>query len=226
MNPCCHSPYVTSFLTREWVCRLQLLLVLASGVILRSESRGTHDHILLSQIRHSSNLEDQVPVFISPQEEGGPVIPPGVGFLFLRILPLAGLRWKGVTYRRVSDWWTDLLHLCTQLVTTRNTALSLIYTLYSSLLHTVVPSLLIICDCLLQGLPQFYLWAAWDPRFIASGLPLQKTTLPLLLLLIHCCRDAFTVPLHSNECGTDHRNNRSSIVARSFPQECFYWTVA
>jgi hypothetical protein len=30
-----------------------LLLVLASAVILRSESRGTHDHILLSQIRDS-----------------------------------------------------------------------------------------------------------------------------------------------------------------------------
>jgi hypothetical protein len=33
------------------VCRLQLLLVLASAVILGSESRGTRDHILLSQIR-------------------------------------------------------------------------------------------------------------------------------------------------------------------------------
>jgi hypothetical protein len=33
-------------LTRERVCRLQLLLVLASAVILRSESRRTRDHIL------------------------------------------------------------------------------------------------------------------------------------------------------------------------------------
>jgi hypothetical protein len=33
------------------VCRLQLLLVLASAVILGSQSRGTHDPILLSQIR-------------------------------------------------------------------------------------------------------------------------------------------------------------------------------
>jgi hypothetical protein len=46
---------------RGWVYRLKLLLVLPSAVILRSESRGTHDHILLSQIRDSSNLEDQVP---------------------------------------------------------------------------------------------------------------------------------------------------------------------
>jgi hypothetical protein len=46
-------------------CRLQLLLDLASAVILESESCGIHDHILLSQIRDSTNLEGQVPVFIS-----------------------------------------------------------------------------------------------------------------------------------------------------------------
>jgi hypothetical protein len=44
------------------VCRLQLLLVLAKAVILKSECRTTHDHILLSQIRDSLNLEGQVPV--------------------------------------------------------------------------------------------------------------------------------------------------------------------
>jgi hypothetical protein len=33
-----------------WVCRLQLLLALASAAILGSESRRTHDNILLSQI--------------------------------------------------------------------------------------------------------------------------------------------------------------------------------
>jgi hypothetical protein len=52
---------------RGWVCSLQLLLALASAVILRSDSRGTCDHILLSQIRDSPNLEGQVPVFISPR---------------------------------------------------------------------------------------------------------------------------------------------------------------
>jgi hypothetical protein len=29
-----------------------------------------------------------------PQEQGGPVIPPGTGFLFRRLLRLAGLRWR------------------------------------------------------------------------------------------------------------------------------------
>jgi hypothetical protein len=45
---------------RGRVCRLQLLLVLASLVILVSNSRGTHVQILLSKIRDSPNLEDQV----------------------------------------------------------------------------------------------------------------------------------------------------------------------
>jgi hypothetical protein len=57
LNTCDYSPSV---------CRLQLLLVLASAVILGSESRGIHDHILLSQIQDSPNLEGQVPVFIFP----------------------------------------------------------------------------------------------------------------------------------------------------------------
>jgi hypothetical protein len=43
LDPSGYSPYVTSSMTRGWVCRLQLLLVLASAVTLRSESGGTHD---------------------------------------------------------------------------------------------------------------------------------------------------------------------------------------
>jgi hypothetical protein len=53
-------------LTRGRVCHLELLLALASAVILGSESLGTHDHILLSQIRD---------------------------FPFRRLLRLAGTRW-------------------------------------------------------------------------------------------------------------------------------------
>jgi hypothetical protein len=54
-------------LTRGRVCRLQLLLPLASAVILGCESRGNRDHILLSHIRD---------------------------FPFCRLLRLAGLRWR------------------------------------------------------------------------------------------------------------------------------------
>jgi hypothetical protein len=58
---------------------LQLLLALASAVILGSESRGTHDHILLSQIRDCPNLDDQVPVFISPRNRVTQLYPQAVG---------------------------------------------------------------------------------------------------------------------------------------------------
>jgi hypothetical protein len=52
---------------RGWVCRLQLLLALASIDFLGFESFGTRDHILLSPIRD---------------------------FPFCRLLRLAGLRWR------------------------------------------------------------------------------------------------------------------------------------
>jgi hypothetical protein len=40
LNTCFHSPYVTSSLMKGWVCSLQILLALASAVILRSDSGG------------------------------------------------------------------------------------------------------------------------------------------------------------------------------------------
>jgi translation elongation factor EF-Tu-like GTPase len=51
LNTCGHSPYITTSLTRGWVCHLQVLLALISSFILGSESRRTRDHVLLSQIR-------------------------------------------------------------------------------------------------------------------------------------------------------------------------------
>jgi hypothetical protein len=74
LNTCGYSPHVTCSLTRGWISRLQLLLGVASAVILGSEYRGTHDHNLLSQIRDSPNLQGKV-----PKEQDGPVIPPGTG---------------------------------------------------------------------------------------------------------------------------------------------------
>jgi hypothetical protein len=56
-----------SSLTRGRVCPLYMLLALASAVFLGSKSLGTRDHILLSQIWD---------------------------FLFLRLLRLAGSRWR------------------------------------------------------------------------------------------------------------------------------------
>jgi hypothetical protein len=72
----CLYVYDAPSLASGRACRSQLLLVLASAVILGSESRGTHDHILRSQIRDFPNVEGQVPVFIYIlQEQGGPIKP-------------------------------------------------------------------------------------------------------------------------------------------------------
>jgi hypothetical protein len=88
VNTCGYRPYVTSSLTRGWIYRLQLLLALASAVILGSESRRTHDRTLLSQIRDCPNLDSQVPI------TGWPSYTPRHWVHFGCLLRLAGLRWK------------------------------------------------------------------------------------------------------------------------------------
>jgi hypothetical protein len=65
------------------VCRLRFLLVLASAVIVESESRGTHDSILLPQIRGFPNLEGQVPVFIYPRNRVAQLYFQALGSLFI-----------------------------------------------------------------------------------------------------------------------------------------------
>jgi hypothetical protein len=84
LNTCSH-------MTRGLVCRLQLLPALASAPILRSESRRTHDHILLSQIRDSPNLEPRSP-YLYPPRTGWPSYIPRHWFTFPSPLRLAGLR--------------------------------------------------------------------------------------------------------------------------------------
>jgi hypothetical protein len=67
--------FVASSLTRRRVCNLMLMLVLASAV-----PRDSRPYFLLSQFWRLPNLEGQVPILISPQEQGGPVIAPGTGY--------------------------------------------------------------------------------------------------------------------------------------------------
>jgi hypothetical protein len=55
------------YLTRGRVCRLQLLLLLASAVVLGSESRTTREPYFTVSDSRLPNLEYQVPVFISPR---------------------------------------------------------------------------------------------------------------------------------------------------------------
>jgi hypothetical protein len=78
-------------LTRGRACNLFLLLILAGAVPLGSESRGTQDHILLSQFLRHHQLGGPVPSIYIPKEQGGPDIPPGTGFPFHRLLRLSGL---------------------------------------------------------------------------------------------------------------------------------------
>jgi hypothetical protein len=94
LNTCSNNPYIAYSVTRGWVCRSQFLLVLTSAVTLRSESRGTHDHNLQSQIRDSRNLDGQVPVFISPRNRMARLYAEALGSPFRRLLRLAGLRWR------------------------------------------------------------------------------------------------------------------------------------
>jgi hypothetical protein len=77
-----HNPYITSSLTRGWVCHLLLQLALASTFIFESEPHGTRDHILQSQIRY---------------------------FPFCRLLRLAGLRWRYSTPPPHHVFWLWLL---------------------------------------------------------------------------------------------------------------------
>jgi hypothetical protein len=65
-------------------------MALGSGVILGSESCGTHDHVLLSQIRDSPKLEGQVPVFISPRNRVSWLYLQALGSLFV-----ASYDWQG-----------------------------------------------------------------------------------------------------------------------------------
>jgi hypothetical protein len=87
--------FVAPSLTRGRVCNLlvQLLLGLARAVTLGSKSRRTHGHILLSHLR-LPQPGGPGPRIYTPQERGGPVMPPGTGFPFCRLLRLAGLRWR------------------------------------------------------------------------------------------------------------------------------------
>jgi hypothetical protein len=61
------------------------------GVIIHwSESLRTRNHILLSHLRLPQLGGPGSRIYI-PQEQGGPVIPPGAGFPLSRLLRLAGL---------------------------------------------------------------------------------------------------------------------------------------
>jgi hypothetical protein len=66
------------------------------AVTLQSKSRRTHGHISLSHLRLTQPGVPGPCIYI-PQEQGGSVIPSGIGFHFCSLLRLAGLRLKYLT---------------------------------------------------------------------------------------------------------------------------------
>jgi hypothetical protein len=86
LNTFFHSPYVTSSRTRGWICDLQLLLILASAVILRSDSRGiSWSYFTVSNSR-----------LPRPGGPGARIYHPGTGwpsYTSRRLLRLTELRW-------------------------------------------------------------------------------------------------------------------------------------
>jgi hypothetical protein len=95
------------FLTRGWVCRLQLLLALSRAVILGFESCRCHDHILLSQIWDCPSLEGQVPIFISPKNRVAQLYPQALGSFNHLVLLITS--WYGPCRKHR---FPPLLHCC------------------------------------------------------------------------------------------------------------------
>jgi hypothetical protein len=93
LNTCGCSPYVTSSLMRG--C---LSFTIAAGPRQHSHSRVRVPRDSWSYFTVSELILPKPgglgPRIYIPQEQGGPVIPPGTGFPFRRLLWLAGLRWR------------------------------------------------------------------------------------------------------------------------------------
>jgi hypothetical protein len=92
-------------LTRGRVCRSKLLWVLACVV-----SQDSWSYFPPSDSRLPQPGAPGPRIYI-PQEQGGPVIPPGTGFPFRRLLRLAGIRWR-YSYPRPRWGRTNCLFSC------------------------------------------------------------------------------------------------------------------
>jgi hypothetical protein len=80
LNSCGYIPYVT-YSDERMGLSFTIAAGLASAVIFGSESRWTHDTILLYQIRDSPNLEGQVLVFVSARNRVARLFPQALGSL-------------------------------------------------------------------------------------------------------------------------------------------------
>jgi hypothetical protein len=90
-------------LTRRWICSLlvQLFRGITKAVTLGSKCCRTHGHVLLSRLKIPQPGSPGPHIYILP-EQSSPVVPPGTGFPFRRLLGLAGLRLRYSTPSRPS----------------------------------------------------------------------------------------------------------------------------
>jgi hypothetical protein len=86
---------------RGWVCCLQLLLALASVIILGSESRVVHDHILLPQVGDSPQPGGPGPCNHISQGQGDPIIPQAVGYSAVKSESELLYDWRFTVYQFV-----------------------------------------------------------------------------------------------------------------------------
>jgi hypothetical protein len=141
LNTCGYNLYVTTTLTRGWVCRLQLLLVLASAVVLGSESCGTHDDILLSQIRDSDNLEGEVSVFVSPRNRLTRLYTQALGSLYVTSYNSQGYSGGIRTRLHMGRCFSDPLQENVGLVGVPQLSHECVIYIISNLLFAIRPSL-------------------------------------------------------------------------------------
>jgi hypothetical protein len=85
--------------------------------------------------------------------------------------------------------------------------------LFCQLQTSETPSILR-CNCQYWNSTQFYFQLHEILVIKPKGRPSRKHRFLYCCLLIHCCRNVFTAPLHSNDRGADHRKHRSFFVAR------------
>jgi hypothetical protein len=76
---------------KRWFCSLQLLLILASAVILGSELRGAHDRVYYFRFFKVPQPGGLCLRIYIPRDQGNPVLSLGTGFPFGRPLRFAGL---------------------------------------------------------------------------------------------------------------------------------------
>jgi hypothetical protein len=87
----CYSPYVTSSLTRLWVCRYKCCWSRQRSHSQIRVQRDSWQNFTVSDSR-LTQPGGTGPRNVILQEQGGSLIPPGTGFPFRRLLLLSGLR--------------------------------------------------------------------------------------------------------------------------------------